>query len=546
MRPPAIAALLTLALLTLASTAHAAAPPLPGLTVTTYPNTEGAVPIPDNASLVSILSVPDAVGAVVDVDVAVDIAHTSSGQLRLSLISPGGTTVALTTNNGGANDDVYANAVFDDQAAATTPGTTSARNVRNITFTNLVSVGTVQPEQALGAFVGELAQGPWALVVQDDTNGSTGTLRSWSLTIATLPAGALTASGAVGFDGPGVAIPDNRPAGATSTVTVAGVGQRLIAVAVRVDVTHPNSSDLDLFLTSPSTHRIDLVTAIGTGKRDLYAGTIFDDKAPNLLSDMTLPASGTPVDRVVGEGALAAFMGENPNGTWTLTAVDHAGGNTGSLRGWTLAVTTTSVCGDGIVDAGEACDDGNLVDADGCDVNCQPTGCGNGHVTAGEECDDGNRADGDGCPATCAFTETLCDDCVDNDGNGFADISDPACGAATLGIRRAKATRRGHGHDQVVVSGVVSFAAAPSGDVAVVLGRATGTVACGSLGPLHGRSRRTASGRSASGAVTITLSGRKVIRFTLKGRDLDLGGDRQLSVGLRVGGESFAGTATLR
>jgi cysteine-rich repeat protein len=537
MRPAAIVALLCLA-----STAHATAPSLPGLVTTTFTSTEGAVPIPDNAALVSVLSVPDAIGAVVDVDVAVDIAHTASGQLRISLLSPAGTTVSLTTNNGAANDDVFATTVFDDQA----PGTPSARNVRNVTYTNLVSVGTVQPEQALGAFVGELAQGPWALVVQDDTGGNTGTLRSWSLTISTLPAGALTAGTQVTFDGAGMSIPDNRVAGVTSTVAVAGVGQRLLDVDVRVDVTHPNSSDLDLFLTAPSGHRIDLVTAIGTGKRDLYAGTTFDDKAGVLLSDVTLPASGTPIPRVVGEGALAAFIGEDPNGTWTLTVADHAAGNTGSLRGWTLGVTTTAVCGDGTVDPGEACDDGNLTNGDGCDVNCQPTGCGNGIVTAGEDCDDGNTADGDGCPASCAFSETLCDDCVDNDRNGLVDTADPACGAAALGVRHVRVTHHGRGHDQLVLTGALSFAGTPSGDVQIVLGNAAGTVACGSLGPLHGRSRRTASGRAASGAVTVALSGRKGSRLTLKGRDLNFGGDRQLSIGLRVGGESFAGTATLR
>ncbi|MEZ4379783.1 MAG: hypothetical protein R3A79_00425 [Nannocystaceae bacterium] len=39
--------------------------------------------------------------------------------------------------------------------------------------------------------------------------------------------------------------------------------------------------------------------------------------------------------------------------------------------------TTTGVamgCGDGIVDLGEVCDDGNVVDGDGCNADCQPSG----------------------------------------------------------------------------------------------------------------------------------------------------------------------------
>ncbi len=63
-----------------------------------------------------------------------------------------------------------------------------------------------------------------------------------------------------------------------------------------------------------------------------------------------------------------------------------------------------ATCGDGVVDAGEDCDDGNAVDGDGCDSNCTVTACGNGIVTAGEACDDGNAIDGDGCDSNCTVT----------------------------------------------------------------------------------------------------------------------------------------------
>ncbi len=121
------------------------------------------------------------------------------------------------------------------------------------------------------------------------------------------------------------------------------------------------------------------------------------------------------------------------------------------------------VCGDGVVDAGEECDDGNNVDGDGCSAQCRNesaccwqcltaenltiasfcqnvlsaqacatfefqigcTGvsqpqtftqgvtcanadcghCGNGIVNEGEECDDSNRDGGDGCSALCLVEE---------------------------------------------------------------------------------------------------------------------------------------------
>ncbi|HWN68301.1 MAG TPA: DUF4215 domain-containing protein, partial [Haliangium sp.] len=57
-------------------------------------------------------------------------------------------------------------------------------------------------------------------------------------------------------------------------------------------------------------------------------------------------------------------------------------------------------CGDGNVDAGEDCDDGNLSDEDGCNSQCE-TECGNGTIEPSEGCDDGNAMDGDGCNAMC-------------------------------------------------------------------------------------------------------------------------------------------------
>jgi cysteine-rich repeat protein len=64
-------------------------------------------------------------------------------------------------------------------------------------------------------------------------------------------------------------------------------------------------------------------------------------------------------------------------------------------------------CGDGVPDAGEECDDGNVIDGDGCDSNCLLTGCGNGIVTSGEACDGG-----DCCTASCQIEApgTICAD----------------------------------------------------------------------------------------------------------------------------------------
>jgi cysteine-rich repeat protein len=64
----------------------------------------------------------------------------------------------------------------------------------------------------------------------------------------------------------------------------------------------------------------------------------------------------------------------------------------------------TPVCGNGIVEDGEDCDDGNLDNLDGCDTTCHIVYCcGNGVLEPGEQCDDGNDLAGDGCSASCTF-----------------------------------------------------------------------------------------------------------------------------------------------
>ena len=144
----------------LASDASATAPAFPGVITTTLPSSDEDLPIPDNGSLVTVLP-SELAGVVVDVDVTVDIAHPTADQLDIYLVAPSGRTVTLTTDNGQQNDDVFAGTTFDDQAT----GAPSAPNVRNLTYTNAIATGPVQPEGALSALVGESAAGPWALVV---------------------------------------------------------------------------------------------------------------------------------------------------------------------------------------------------------------------------------------------------------------------------------------------------------------------------------------------------------------------------------------------
>ncbi len=92
---------------------------------------------------------------------------------------------------------------------------------------------------------------------------------------------------------------------------------------------------------------------------------------------------------VAGDGCSLLCVVDNPNG-----------------RG---AADRAALCGNGKAEGPEQCDDGNVVLGDGCNPQCRLestiiTGgrqCGNGTVDSGEECDDGALNDGDGCTATC-------------------------------------------------------------------------------------------------------------------------------------------------
>ena len=85
------------------------------------------------------------------------------------------------------------------------------------------------------------------------------------------------------------------------------------------------------------------------------------------------------------------------------------------------ATIDAGLCGNGALEPGEQCDDGNTISGDGCSSQCKlecdwlcgmpvpgcPScglsrpACGNGILTSNEECDDGNVASGDGCSASC-------------------------------------------------------------------------------------------------------------------------------------------------
>jgi len=111
-------------------------------------------------------------------------------------------------------------------------------------------------------------------------------------------------------------------------------------------------------------------------------------------------------------------------GSATVGVQDAQGSTSGRVLQWAYntpviadgqAILFQSACGNGLPDPGEECDDGNVINGDGCETTCTPTGCGDGVIAGAEQCDDGNIVPGDCCTPGCQL-DALDDPC-DDDGN---------------------------------------------------------------------------------------------------------------------------------
>jgi cysteine-rich repeat protein len=144
-----------------------------------------------------------------------------------------------------------------------------------------------------------------------------------------------------------------------------------------------------------------LTDAVGPGA-DLDVHVEVGDTA----AAVTLLGPGGSVELASGErgweGKLSDPCATRVGGVDLELAVVDASGN--ELRHtWRPAfVCVPAGCGNGVFEAGEACDDGNRFGDDGCNASCtSDEQCGNGVLDVREECDDGGIDPGDGCDASC-------------------------------------------------------------------------------------------------------------------------------------------------
>lgn len=281
--------------------------------------------------LTSTITVSGAQGVVRDVDLLTNLFHEEIADLRITLTSPAGRTVTMVEprfRSRGA--DMTLDARWDDDAG--TP----------VTDATFPAAGLV-PEGAMAAFNGEDPNGNWILTVEDAfaAGADTGTLNTWGLEIGTTapaPAGRSTshASGAL--------IDIRNRETVTSDITVSGADPYLLDADLSTLIDHVAPEEIEVRLTSPAGTTAVISTDNGADRDDALFGVTFDDSAAALVTQTNFLAAARP-ERLVPEGAMGAFIGENPNGVWRLTVTDGpSGGGEGEIEGWSLALTSTAGC----------------------------------------------------------------------------------------------------------------------------------------------------------------------------------------------------------
>lgn len=155
--------------------------------------------------------------------------------------------------------------------------------------------------------------------------------------------------------------------------------------------------------------------------------------------------SGETSTQSTGEDSESSGTAGTTTGTDTETTADtdadaDTDAGTTSETGVDTETDGGAECGNGVVEAGEECDDGDENgESFACLGDCTLNVCGDGHEGPEEGCDDGNLVDGDGCSAECLLEDIppeavmcgnkiyQCGDTIDNDNDGKIDLADPEC-----------------------------------------------------------------------------------------------------------------------
>jgi len=175
-------------------------------------------------------------------------------------------------------------------------------------------------------------------------------------------------------------------------------------------------------------------------------------KAGSIIYLEKVPSNPVPKTDGSCDNNDYAYTAQNNNTSYTLNfclgnnlAGIQAGNNQATPEGIVTRVVAPPVCGNGVIESGEECDDGNGVDTDGClnscvnaycgdiiiwsrvelcddgnsseepcNSDCTESSCGDGIINGTEECDDGNTNNTDGCSNRCLVCDQENESCTAN------------------------------------------------------------------------------------------------------------------------------------
>ena len=266
-------------------------------------------------------------GTITDVNLSIELAHTSISELDIYLISPDNTRILLISRLCGAQDDIAV--TLDDEAGSSIDNAPCPPN----------GFGTFRPAPGtLSAFDSKNPNGDWTLLIVDNVRGDGGVLWTWSLDIETTT-GQLLIVSCTDCVLPIPDINDGRVVtrGATiSTLPVTTTRGIVQDVDVTLDLNHNPVSRLDIYLVSPGGIRTHLVNLICGAAGTIEA--ILDDEAiPVIGSDC--PPMGFDSFRPTPD-SLSTFNGQPVSGTWFLVIVSRAS-SFGALNDWSLSFDLT-------------------------------------------------------------------------------------------------------------------------------------------------------------------------------------------------------------
>ena len=287
--------------------------------------------IPMSGTITETITVSGMTGTIWDVDVITDIEHGFNEDLIISLTHiSSGTIVILGSRNGGGTRDIYSGTIWDDSSEVL---------VKNY-FTNMVAAPDLNPEGALGSLIGLDPNGDWQLTIEDvDPAHGTGTLQSWQLNITTID----QVPDSETFEMtrlPGQNFSDTSPL--TDTLSFSGLSDVICDVTLYTEITHGQPADIDMVLRYQGAidRTVSISTDNGGGMDDVFNGTTWSDRLGFGFEVTDYPFPGGIVPELVPEGALSAFIGLDPNVSWTLDIVDDRAGEDGHLAEWGLSITT--------------------------------------------------------------------------------------------------------------------------------------------------------------------------------------------------------------